>query len=229
MISSFEDYNHKIIRKLQENKLKSIENYPSIYYFNEPDSLFGGIRFLSDHPLPSGVNDRNLATGGNLGKSISKTFKKLAKDTGKTLLKDAPSMVSKTLEKSVVPALSKYGEKALTNYLMPAVQTVAEDAVPVALGMGRKRRGRKPKYESESDEEKKGGKFNLGKTLKKGLSMAEKYAPKLAETAAMTVAENPELLLALGRKKGGKRPVKGSPEAIAWGKKMKEAKEAKKK
>jgi hypothetical protein len=215
MISSFEDYNHKILRKLQENKLKSIENYPQPYYFNEPDSLFGGIRFLSDHPLPSGVQERNLGTGGNIGKNISKTFKKLAKDTGKTLLKDAPSMVSKTLENSVVPALSKYGNKALSDYLMPAVATVAEDAVPVALGMGRKRRGRKPKYESESesDEEKKGGKFNLGKTLKKGLSMAEKYAPKLAETAAMTVAENPELLLALGRKKGGKRLVKGSQEA----------------
>lgn len=226
MISSFEDYNHKILRKLQENKLKSIANYPQPFIFNEPDSLFGGIRFLSDHPLPSGVSDRNLATGG---KSISKTFKKLVKDTGKTLLKDAPSMVSKTVEHTVVPALSKYGEKALTNYLSPAVEAVAENAVPMALGMGRKKRSKKPKYESESDEEKEGGKFNLGKTLKKGLSMAEKYAPKLAETAAMTVAENPELLLALGRKKGGKRPVKGSPEAIAWGKKMKEAKEAKKK
>ena len=200
MISSFEDYNHKIIRKLQENKLKSIANYPQPNYFIEPDTLFGGIRFLSDHPLPSGVNDRNLATGGNIGKNISKTFKKLAKDTGKTLMKDAPNMVSSVVNKSVVPALSNYGEKALTNYLMPAVKTIAEDAV----GTGRKRRMRKPKYESESDEEYEGGKFNLKKTLKKGLSMAEKYAPQLAEKAMMTVAENPEMLVALGRKKGGK-------------------------
>ena len=274
MISSFEDYNHRILRKIQENKLKSIDNYPQPYYFTEPDTLFGGIRFLSDHPLPSGVNDRNLGTGGNIGKNISKTFKKLAKDTGKTLMKDAPNMVSSVVNKSVVPALSNYGEKALTNYLMPAVRTVAEDAVPVALGMGRKRRGRKPKYESESDEEYDGGKFNLKKTLKKGLSMAEKYAPQLAEKAAMTIAENPEMLVALGRTKGGKfnlkktlkkglsmaekyapqlaekaamtiaenpemlvalgrkkggRLVKGSPEAKEWARKMREAKEAKRK
>jgi len=224
-----------INRKLQENTLKAIHNYPQ-------PIMFGGVRFLSDHPLPGGNGHKdpsslyttshpdfamlNSVHGGKINfNKIGKTLSKLAKDTGNKVLKSVPDIASK--------ALSKYGEKALTDYLAPAIESAAMEAGPAMAGMGVSRGRGRPRRKTIEDivndinarKDIQGGSFKsvmkkVGKVGKqvfnKALPMAEKYAMNTAKTALMDyalpaaetgaefVAANPEvLLLAAGRKYGG--------------------------
>ena len=62
-----------------------------------------------------------------IGKA-EKTVVKVAKDTGNSVIKSIPSVVTKSFEGAVVPALTKLG----TNYLLPAAE-VAEEVAPLAL------------------------------------------------------------------------------------------------
>lgn len=63
---------------------------------------------------------------------VEKTVAKVATNTGNQLIKSVPGVITKSFEGAVVPALSKYGSTALTNYLMPAAETAVEYA-PLAL------------------------------------------------------------------------------------------------
>ena len=67
----------------------------------------------------------------DVGKA-EKTVAKVGTNTGNQLLKSVPGVITKSFEGAVVPALSKYGSTALTNYLMPAAETAVEYA-PLAL------------------------------------------------------------------------------------------------
>ena len=236
-------YNKMINEKLKENQLKMIRHYPQ-------PMMFGGVRFLTNHPLPgnssNGPNTLSTgdsseymtvrgAEGGNLAKSLNKIGKSIQKVGNKTIKavgEAIPKMTTDVLDKSIVPALSKYGEKALTNYLMPAAESALETGAEVAVA-GSRRRGRPRKLTKKQMEdvidEFKGGSFKsvmkkVGKVantvgkqvVNKAIPMAEKYAMNGLKTAVMdyalpaaevgaeTVAANPELLLlAAGRRKGG--------------------------
>ena len=72
-----------------------------------------------------------------IGKA-EKTVVKVAKDTGNSVIKSIPSVVTKSFEGAVVPALTKLG----TNYLLPAAE-VAEEVAPLAL-MAAGRKGIQP-------------------------------------------------------------------------------------
>jgi len=224
--------------RIRENQLDALRHYPQ-------PMMFGGIR-ITAHPLASGneyANPPTLATGGNLTKSFAKLGKDVSKIATKSInavTREIPSMASKVVNDSVVPALSKYGEKALTNYLAPAVEEGAE----VAVGMGRRRKGRgRPRKRSGSvSDEERGGSFKsvmkqVGKVgkqvINKALPMAEKYAANAvmdyalpaAETGAEFVAANPEvLLLAAGRKTRKGRFKKGSQEAKDYMKSLRDRK-----
>lgn len=213
------EYNKMISDKIRENELKMIRSYPQ-------PMMFGGVRFLNGHPQASGndyANPSTLATGsqffapsgGNftkqlqkMGKSAVKEVGKIASKTSRAVANDIPNMVSK----SVIPALSKYGEAALTNYLAPAVEEGAEVAVGMGRGRGRPKKEIGGSFKSVMKSVGKVGK----QVFNKALPMAEKYAMNTAKTALMDyalpaaetgaefVAANPEvLLLAAGRKKRG--------------------------
>lgn len=243
------EYTRMINQKLKQNQLNAIHHYPQ-------PLMFGGIRFLSGHPdaggnefkdpstlYTAGFPEYNISGGSVNFKKIGKTLSKLGKNTGNQILKTIPSIASDSIKNSIVPALSKYGEKALTNYLAPAVESAVMDAGPAMAGMGMKRRGRgRPKKKSDdgihidinshnAKRDIEGGSFKsvmkkVGKVGKqvfnKALPMAEKYAANAlmdyalpaAETGAEFVAANPEvLLLAAGRKARKGRFPKGSQAA----------------
>jgi len=239
------EYNRMISDRIRENQLDAIRHYPQ-------PVMFGGIRIMA-HPQASGnefMNPPTLATGGNLTKS----FAKLGKDVGKigkkslnAITQNIPNMASKVVNDSIVPALSKYGEKALTNYLAPA----AEDMAITAVGAGQKRgRGRPRKggvgggiglkpnfikgvggsFKSVMKQVGKVGKQVGKQVLNKALPMAEKYAANAvmdyalpaAETGAEFVAANPEVLLLAAGRKG--RFVKGSQAAKDYMKSIRDKK-----
>lgn len=237
------EYNKMINDKLKENQLRAIRHYPQ-------PMMFGGVRFLTNHPLHAG-NPANgphtLSTGdpypnmsleysqgGNMAKSLKKIGKSIQKVGNKTIKavgEAIPKMTTDTLNNAIVPALSKYGEKALTNYLMPAVEEGAEIAVAGSRRRGRPRKLTKKQVEDVIDEFK-GGSFKsvmkkvgkvANKVVNKAIPMAEKYAMNGLKTAVMdyalpaaevgaeTVAANPELLLLAAGRKG--RFKKGSQAA----------------
>ena len=112
--------------------------------YNKIDALSGGARpqkggILAGNDILDGMLSGQL-TGGkyslkkfarDVGKA-EKTVAKVGTNTGNQLLKSVPGVITKSFEGAVVPALSKYGSTALTNYLMPAAETAVEYA-PLAL------------------------------------------------------------------------------------------------
>ena len=123
----------------------------------------------------------NGMTGGkysfkNFARDVSKAEKTVAKvgtNTGNQLLKSVPGVITKSFEGAVVPALSKYGSTALTNYLMPAAETAVEYA-PLALAAAG--RSDLPKGSKKAKSHMNGVR---GTKLVKGSQQAKDYMAKL--------------------------------------------------
>ena len=110
--------------------LKARNTYNNIVLQGGARPQKGGI--LAGNDILNGMTGQ-LAGGKysfkNFAHDVGKAEKPVAKvgtNTGNQLLKSVPGVITKSFEGAVVPALSKYGSTALTNYLMPAAETAVE-------------------------------------------------------------------------------------------------------
>ena len=125
MLNTFSKNTYNKIKILEGTNNKVNPNHPIV-------PMKGGAREKMTH-IQAGNNI--LSSGGYslhqfqkaIGKA-EKTVVKVAKDTGNSVIKSIPSVVTKSFEGAVVPALTKLG----TNYLLPAAE-VAEEVAPLAL------------------------------------------------------------------------------------------------
>jgi len=119
--------------------IKARNIYRKIY---DIDQLSGGARpvirrggILAGNDILDGMMIGGKYSLKNFARDVGKAEKTVAKvgtATGNSLIKSVPGVVTKSFEGAVVPALSKYGATALTNYLAPAAETALEYA-PLAL------------------------------------------------------------------------------------------------
>ena len=152
--------------------------------YNNIDALSGGARpqkggILAGNDILNGMTGQ-LAGGKYSFKNFThdvgkaeKTVAKVGTNTGNQLLKSVPGVITKSFEGAVVPALSKYGSTALTNYLMPAAETAVEYA-PLALAAAG--RSDRPKGSKKAKAHMNGVR---GVKLVKGSQQAKDYMAKL--------------------------------------------------
>jgi len=127
MLNTFSAKTYQKIRNLEGNT--NLENTNVL----QPIDIMRKSKVLpGNNILSAGFSMHNIVN------KVENTMKKVGKDTGNQVIKSIPSVVTKSFEGAVVPALSKYGEKALTQYLMPAATIAAEDAPLALLAAGRK-------------------------------------------------------------------------------------------
>ena len=135
------------------------------------DILNGMQGVATSHPgMQGGYSFKNFAH--DVGKA-EKTVAKVGTNTGNQLLKSVSGVITKSFEGAVVPALSKYGSTALTNYLMPAAETAVEYA---SLALAAAARSDLPKGSKKAKAHMNGVR---GVKLVKGSQQAKDYMAKL--------------------------------------------------